>query len=347
VFYIILPQISEKEKKVLPNQQWTTFSKSGIFTVEVGMGCFMNEEKSSAFFQKTMHIVLLALCATFLWGAAYPAVKLGYQAFQVDTSFPGDLMVFAGVRFTLAGLAVLVLCLLLNRRVPTPAKENWKGIVSIGLLQTVGQYFFYYIGLAHTTGVRASILNSTSAFLTVLFSALVWREREAMTRKKWIGCLLGLSGVLLVNVGGSLGSQPLSVQGEGFILLASALMAVGTIASRAFTQGQDPMLITGWQLTLGGGVLLGAGLLFGGALGTVTPVGCGLMALMIFISAAAFTLWTFLLKYNPAGKVAVFSFLTPVFGALLSSLVLSESLFSVTTLAALLLVAAGIWTVNR
>jgi drug/metabolite transporter (DMT)-like permease len=68
---------------------------------------------------------------------------------------------------------------------------------------------------------------------------------------------------------------------------------------------------------------------------------------MIFISAAAFTLWTFLLKYNPAGKVAVFSFLTPVFGALLSSLVLSESLFSVTTLAALLLVAAGIWTVNR
>jgi drug/metabolite transporter (DMT)-like permease len=168
-----------------------------------------------------------------------------------------------------------------------------------------------------------------------------------MTRKKWIGCLLGLSGVFLVNVGGSLGSQPLSVQGEGFILLASALMAVGTIASRAFTQGQDPMLITGWQLTLGGGVLLGAGLLFGGALGTVTPVGCGLMALMIFISAAAFTLWTFLLKYNPAGKVAVFSFLTPVFGALLSSLVLSESLFSVTTLAALLLVAAGIWTVNR
>lgn len=307
----------------------------------------MNENKAAAFYQKTSHIVLLALCATLLWGAAFPSVKLGYAAFQLDTGLPSNLMVFAGTRFTLAGLATLFLCGLLHRRFPLPQRGDLPGIVSIGLVQTTGQYFFYYIGLANTTGVRASILNSTSAFLTVLLSSLLWRDREPMTAKKWLGCLLGLSGVLLVNLGGALGTQPVSFFGEGFILACCFLAALGALCSKAFTQGRDPFLITGWQLTLGGGLLLGAGKALGGQIGVATPAGIGLMAFMVFISAVAFTLWTFLLKYNPVGRVAVFSFLTPVFGALLSSLVLSESLFSPVTLIALALVAAGILIVNR
>lgn len=306
-----------------------------------------NESRAAAFFQNELHIFLLALCATLLWGGAYPSVKLGYGAFQVDTVFPGNLMVFAGIRFTLAGLAVLGLCAVLGKGFPIPVRAAWPAIGSIGLVQTVGQYWFYYIGLANTSGVRASILNSSGTFFAILLSSLVWRQTERMTGKKWIGCTLGLIGVLLVNFGGSLGTEPLSVQGEGFILAAALLSAVGSLCSRAFTQGQDPMMITGWQLSLGGASLLTAGLVMGGRLGAVTPAGIGLMALMVFISAVAFTLWTFLLKYNPVGKVQIYSFLTPVFGALLSSLVLAESLFSPVTLAALAMVAAGIYIVNR
>lgn len=307
----------------------------------------MNEKQSAAFYQKPSHIVLLALCATLLWGAAFPTVKLGYAAFQLDTGFPGNLMVFAGTRFTLAGLATLLLCWLIHRRFPLPQRADLPGIVSIGLVQTTGQYLFYYIGLANTTGVRASILNSTSAFLTVLLSSLFWRNQESMTAKKWLGCLMGLTGVLLVNLGGTLGTQPVSLYGEGFILICCFLAALGALCSKAFTQGRDPFLITGWQLTLGGGLLLASGKILDGQIGTVTFAGAGLMAFMVFISAVAFTLWTFLLKYNPVGRVAVFSFLTPVFGALLSSLVLLESLFSPVTLAALVLVAGGIFIVNR
>ncbi len=307
----------------------------------------MKESKAAAFYQNPVHIVLLALCATFLWGAAFPSVKLGYAAFQVDTASPACLMVFAGVRFTLAGLVTLALCGLLHRRVPVPHRADGPGIVAIGLVQTAGQYLFYYIGLAHTTGVRASILNAASAFLTVLLSALIWREKEPMTAKKWLGCLMGLAGVILVNLGGTLGEQPFALLGEGMLLLSVCFISVGAVCSKALTQGRDPFLITGWQLTLGGGVLLGAGLLLGGTIGTPTPSGVGLMALLVTISAVGFTIWTFLLKYNPVGKIAVFSFLTPVFGALLSSLVLGESLLSPATVLALALVAGGIVVVNR
>lgn len=307
----------------------------------------MKHSHAGEFYRKPLHIVLLALCATLLWGSAYPSVKLGYAAFQVDTSLPANLMVFAGTRFFCAGLATLLLCAVLHRAFPIPQREDLPAITVIGLVQTMGQYLFYYIGLAHTTGVRASILNSASAFLTVLLSALIWRKTEHMTLKKWIGCFMGLGGVLLVNSGGSLGAEPMTLLGEGAILTSTLFVAVGAVCSKTLTQGRDPFLITGWQLTLGGGLLLLCGLAMGGILGTITPLSVSLMAYMVFISAVAFTIWTFLLKYNPVAKIAVFSFLTPVFGALLSSLVLSESLLSPVTLAALALVAGGVIIVNR
>lgn len=307
----------------------------------------MNDARTAAFYQKPFHIVLLALCATALWGAAYPSVKLGYAAFQLDTALTANLFLFAGIRFTLAGLATLLLCCFLRRQLPLPRRADLAGILSLALVQTTGQYLFYYIGMAHTTGVRASILNSASAFLTVVFSAIAWPRRDPMSGKKWLGCLMGLSGVIIVNLGGSVGTQPVTLIGEGAILAAAAFMALGGICSKAFTQGRDGMLITGWQLTLGGLILLCAGAFSGGHLGAVTPVGIALMAFMVFISAVGFTIWTYLLKYNPVSRIAVFSFLTPVFGALLSSLVLSETLFSPLTLLALILVAGGILAVNR
>lgn len=302
---------------------------------------------SPSVFSSPRAVLPMAAGATFLWGLAYPALKLGYAAFHVNASDVPSLLLFAGVRFLLAGLATLLLAWAVNRRFPAPEPEMLPAIGSLALLQTFGQYAFYYVGLANTTGVRASILNATSSFLTVLLSGLIWRQRDRITGQKLLGCLLGLSGVVLVNLGSGFGAGGFTLTGEGLILMASGMMALGAIASKATTQGLNPMTITGWQLTLGGAGLLAAGLLAGGHLAVPTPAGVGLMALMVGISAVAFTLWTTLLKYHPVSKVAVFNFLTPVFGALLSGLFLSEELFSPLTLLALALVASGILLVNR
>lgn len=61
----------------------------------------------------------------------------------------------------------------------------------------------------------------------------------------------------------------------------------------------------------------------------------------------AFSIWTLLLKYNPVGKVAIYGFTIPIFGATMSALILGETIFTVQNLAALLLVSVGIVIVNR
>ena len=68
---------------------------------------------------------------------------------------------------------------------------------------------------------------------------------------------------------------------------------------------------------------------------------------MAFLSAAAFTVWTMLLKYNPASKIAVYNFLIPIFGTTFSVMFLNESIFNLRSLLALILACAGIYIVNK
>ena len=88
-------------------------------------------------------------------------------------------------------------------------------------------------------------------------------------------------------------------------------------------------------------------MLAGGRLTTIGWKGGVLPTYMAALSAVAFTLWTTLLKYNPVGKVTVFNFLVPIFGTLLSGIILDESIWRLNYLIALVLVSLGIWLVNR
>ena len=297
------------------------------------------------FFRRKQVIVLLAVLCTFLWGCAYPAVKLGYSLLGIPSGDMAGQMVFAGLRFSLAGVAGLILSLLLRRRPPLPEKGQWPGILLLGALQTGIQYFFFYVGLAHTTGVRGSIFNTTSTFMTVLLTGLVFRKADPLTPRKLIGCALGLSGAVLINLNGPL-AAPFTLLGDGFVLLSAASLAVGALLTKSITRNTDPLLLTSWQLLFGGILLLGAGLGLGGRITQWSGKAAALLAFMVFISTAAFTLWTYLLKYNAVSSITVFNSLVPIFGVALSGLVLGEAFLSFTSLAALALVCLGIFVVN-
>lgn len=72
-----------------------------------------------------------------------------------------------------------------------------------------------------------------------------------------------------------------------------------------------------------------------------------LLTYMALLSTAAFSIWTVLMKYNPVGKVAVYTFTIPIFGVALSGMILGEKVFEIKNLIALVLVSAGIVLVNR
>lgn len=292
-----------------------------------------------------LRILLPAAVCTFLWGSAFPFIKLGYAAFAVEGPF--SQILFAGLRFALAGLLLLAVLTVRGRRVPVPPKGSRLSVLRLGLVLTAGQYFFFYLGLANTTGVRGSIIQGMGTFLTVVL-AHFWfhgKDGDRMTGRKALGCIVGLLGVVLANFEGTQGG--FSFSGEGLMLLATVLFAVGSLFSKDVTKTVDPFCATGWQLLLGGLVLTLVGLFGGGRLcAPASFSGWGIFLYLAALSSVAFAIWTRLLQKFAAGRVAVYNFLTPLFGVLLSACLLGESLSGVQIVLALLLVCLGIVLVN-
>lgn len=285
------------------------------------------------------------LCC-LLWGSAFPAIKAGYALLDIAPSDIASQMLFAGYRFTLAGLALLLYAGWTGRPLglgPGQARQ----VLLLGALQTALQYVFFYIGLAHATGVKSSIVNSTSTFFSVLIAHMIYADDRLNTRKA-LGCLIGFGGVVVVNVAGSGAGVDLefSLLGEGFIVIAALVLAVATIYGKRVSQRLDAAVMTGYQLTIGGIMLCLLGFGLGGQVTDFDLQSGALLAYMALLSSVAFALWSVLLKYNRVGQVAIFNFLIPVFGVVLSALLLGENMLEWKNLVALCLVAAGIWLVT-
>lgn len=299
------------------------------------------------FLATTPGVVLGALGCCLLWGSAFPCIKIGYQLFQVDAADSASQLLFAGARFTLAGIMVVAFSSVRAGHPVVPRRRDAGTVLVLALFQTVLQYVFFYMGLSKAAGITSSIIEASFNFFAILFSALLFRQ-ERLTGRKLLGCAVGLAGVVAVNLGGS-GSVHFALDGEGLILVSALAGAMSTCLIQRFSADHDPVMLSGWQFLVGGIVLVVMGLLGGGRLDATGAGSWALLVYMAFISAAAYSVWSLLLQVNPVSRVSVFGFMNPVFGAVLSALLLSEGSVINPWLAvlALVLVAMGIVIVNR
>jgi drug/metabolite transporter (DMT)-like permease len=298
------------------------------------------------FFSDRRVVILLASFCCLLWGSAYPAIKNGYAMFSIAAGDIPSKMLFAGYRFVFAGLVLLLLAVLTRRNVFVLNFRNFLSTSLLGLTQTSLQYVFFYIGLAYTTGVKSSIMNATGTFFSVLLAHFIYRY-DRLNVNKVLGCLIGFAGVMAVNFSPDLLDFNFSLLGEGFVVIAAFILSAATIYGKRLSQTMDSVVLTGYQLSIGGLALVLAGYGTGGVLTGFTLQSTALMAYMVLLSSASFALWTVLLKYNRVGLVTVFNFLIPVFGAVLSAIFLGESILEWKNVLALFLVCGGIWLVTR
>lgn len=305
----------------------------------------MQEQKLTTFFTRKRNIILCAVICTLLWGSAFPSIKIGYELFSIQQSGASTKLVYAGYRFLGAGLMTLLISLALNKKLSFTPKNTTPIMLALAFVQTFLQYIFYYIGLANTTGVIGSVLSGCSTIFTVLL-AHFFCKGERLTSRKILGCIIGFAGVFLVTLSSGKLEFSFSILGEGFLVLSCFFFATGNIISKRLPGDADSTLVTGWQLSIGGALLLLVGYLGGGALTHVTFPGILVLIYSSFISAAAFTLWLFLMRYNSAGKVVIYNFLTPIFGTVLSGIFLHETFLTWNNALALLCVCLGIYFVN-
>ena len=295
-------------------------------------------------FQRPVWVVVFALTAAISWGWAFPLIKIGFNSFGITADMTGSKMLFAGIRFAAAGLIVLSVARSNGRSFKTSRLIDWRYILAFALMNTTLHYFFFYVGMSHSEGSRAAILNSLSTFLVVLLACAFFKS-DKLTSRKLLGCTVGFSGILALNLGGAESGQ-FTWLGDGMIILNALCGACANLMTRGLSRRIDVFVGTGYSLTIGGLLLIIPGLIFGGTLPHINMLGIICLVLLIAISAVGFALYNKLLSCNPVGKVAIYNSLIPIVGAVTSCLCLGETFHLKYALAGGL-AALGIYIINK
>ena len=301
-------------------------------------------ENNKSIYTNTLFLTLVALLCCALWGSATPFIKIGYEL-MLPVADVKSIILFAGIRFTLAGLLTVLIYSIAGKKFLVPKKESITSIVKISCFQTVIQYIFFYIGLANTSGVKGTIASGSSSFFALLISALIFKQ-EKLNLRKIVACILGFAGIIFVNIKGL--DFNMNFKGDCFVLFSAISYAVSSVLMKKYSKDENPVILSGYQFIIGGIFMIVVGMLWGGRVSFESVKGIGVLVYLGFLSAIAYSLWGILLKYNPVSRVTIFTFTTPVFGVILSKLMLSESgdvaIFNL--IVTLVLVCSGILLLN-
>jgi drug/metabolite transporter (DMT)-like permease len=221
----------------------------------------------------------------------------------------------------------------------------WAGLVA-GLLFGA-EFILIYAGLEHTAAARMVVFVYLAPVLTAL--GLVWLvPGERLSGIQWAGVLLAFGGLVVAFADSFAMPGRATLRGDLYGVIAAVLWAATTVLIRSTRLAQARAEKTlFYQLAVSAALMPLASVALGEA--GITDVNTTVIVSLIFqsvvVAFASYLTWFWLLTRYLAARLAVFSFLSPMFGVTFGVLILGERLSSSFVLAALL-VAGGIALVN-
>ena len=265
-----------------------------------------------------------------VWGSTYLAIRV-----MVETVPP---LLGAGVRFTIAG--AVMLAVLSVRRSVRPTRAQVLSALAIGTLLPGANAVVTVAEQEVPSNVAALLIASVPLWVLVMRRA----SGEPVSRAGMAAVLVGFAGVaLLLRPGEQSGDA--SVLALGAVVVGAVMWASGSFASPRVQLPRDPLVSTGWQMLLGGVVIVAAGLVVGEA-SEVDPEAFSLRSvvalayLVVFGSWLAFTAYAWLLQNAPISKVSTYAYVNPVVAIVLGFLILDEVITPITFVGAAIIVVA-------
>lgn len=230
---------------------------------------------------RALLIALALFCTYFIWGSTYLAIRFGIE------SFPPFLM--AGLRFALAGAILFGIMRFVGK--PFPSLAEWRSAAIMGvLLLALGNGTVTFVQQTVSSSVAA--LSMATAPLWMAIFSMIWGHHPS--RREWQGILIGMAGLVMLNLGGSLYGSLLSA---ALLVFAAASWSFGSVWGRHLPM-PGGMMSSATQMLAGGGVLLAVSAIQGEAWPQVisTRSWLAFLFMVIFGSMVAFSAYQYLLK---------------------------------------------------
>ncbi|WP_455950855.1 DMT family transporter [Eubacterium sp.] len=301
---------------------------------------------NSIFKNKKLVPFLAFLCAAG-WSLAYPLIKLGYSNLNVASDDLGSKIRFAGIRFLMAGIIVIIFALLQKKKLQIKEGKSWLWLLLFAIVNISLHYCFSYVGLGYLPSSRSTILDSMNGFFAIILSCLIFAD-DKFTKIKALGCVLGFSGILLINIQvGQAMFSGISFRGDGMILLNALCGAFGGILTRVVSKKMDMNLATGLSMAIGGMILCIITLfVHPNVAWNITAKSILIIISLVLISAVCFGIYNQLIACNPISKIAIFNAFIPILGVIFSAIILGEPM-KLKYFVAGMLVALGVYVINK
>ena len=288
-----------------------------------------------------MRIYLLLFGSVFIWGATWISGRVLAQDMGPFSA--------AFLRFFSASIFLFLWSCRINKTLPVLKKENFPGLLLLGLSGVFSYNYFFFSGLQTVPAGRAALIIACIPVIICLASAVIFGEK--LTRWKIMGSLLSLMGVSIVLAKGSplhLLQDPVS-SGDLLIIGCVVSWVVYTLSGNRVMRKINPLEAVTWSC------IIGDILLFPFALshGLITDIyaasfidWANILFLGVIATGMAFT-WYYqgILALGPA-RAGIFINLVPVFAVLLGFFILGEPVY-ISLLLGGTMTLVGVWMTNR
>lgn len=249
-----------------------------------------------------------ALSAVALWGLAFPLIQIGLEDFSP--------IILGFLRFALAAcvMAAVILVRFPAAQVASVVRREWKPLLVLGLLYVTIPNAAQNMGLEHGTSSVASVIQSSGPVLTLLFAAILLKER--VTPMKGLGTVVAMTGtVMLVASGGiSLGDD--GFVSNALILVSATSYGLAWVSAKRMLDRNPPLLVIGLSIMLGT-AMLALSIPF-----EAEPMAsfdmdavANLLVLGVFCAAMSSILYLTALEREEVSRMAFFIYLMPVFAS--------------------------------
>ncbi len=293
--------------------------------------------------QTNVKTIFLSLLVMALWGSLFPFIKIGYEAFSIDSSSIPDIIMFAGARFFVCGLILTIFSIIHKEKLGTPKTKAISVILLGGLFGIILHYAFTYIGISMTDSSKTALIKQLAPLLYACF-AFLFVKTEKFSVYKIIGAIVGFLGIIAINYESA---QISFTTGTILIILASVCSVVSSVVTQISVRNTSPFWNTAISQLTGGIVLLISAIIMGADMLKINLNSILAFSYICIASMTAYVLYGYLLRITSVSTMFIIKFTEPLFACVFSAMLLGENIFKIQYLLAFILISAGIVLGNK
>lgn len=269
---------------------------------------------------------VLAISTALVWGSTWLVIKLGLRDLPPLTG--------AGLRFALAGAVMALVARWLGAREGGAPPARWM-VLTHGLCQFAGNYAIVYFGETLLPSGLVSVLWSVFPLFVGLFAHFLLAS-ERLGVRQWLGLCIAFAGIVLLFATDLRAISARALAVGALVLLAPASVALSTALIRRHATGTSSLLLNRDAMLVGAGVLLVGGLVLERDRAmSWSPLAFASIAYLALLGTVfTFGVQMWLLRYVPATRLSLASFLSPPFALFLGAALVDEPVGATTLLGA-------------